>query len=80
MKELIDLLEKKVKDNKLQITDVDADGRFVYISIDAFIETDQVGRIFDILVLQARQNSYSCIFSVKPKNHEPEYLRTQKIE
>lgn len=80
MKEFIDLLEKKVKDNKFQITDGDVDGRFASISIDAFIETEQIGRIFDILKLQARQNNYSCIFSVKPKYDEPEYSRTQKIE
>lgn len=72
MKELIDILEKKVKDNKLQITNVDTDGRFVSISIDAFIETEQIGRILGILELQARQNNYDCTFSIKPNNHEPE--------
>lgn len=71
MKELIDLLEKKVKDNELQITTVDTDGRFVSIGIDAIIETEQIGRIFGILELQARQNNYDCTFSFKPENHEP---------
>ena len=66
MKELIDLLEKKVKDNKLQITDVDADGRFVSIGIDAFIETEQIGRILGIIELQVRQNNSDCTFSLKP--------------
>ena len=69
MKEFIDLLEKKVKDNKLQIIDVDTDGRFASIGIDAFIETEQIGRIFGILELQARQNNYDCTFSIKPNNH-----------
>lgn len=66
MKELIDLLEQKVKDNELQITTVDTDGRFVSIGIDAIIETEQIGRIFGILELQARQNNYDCTFSFKP--------------
>lgn len=66
MKELIDLLEKKVKDNELQITTVDTDGRFVSIGIDAIIETEQIGRIFGILELQVRQNNYDCTFSFKP--------------
>lgn len=66
MKEFIDLLEKKVKDNELQITDVDADGRFVSISIDAFIETEQIGRILGIVELQVRQNNSGCTFSFKP--------------
>lgn len=74
MKELIDLLEKKAKDNKLQITNVDADGRFVSIGIDAIIETEQIGRILGILELQARQNNSNCTFSLKPNTYEPEYL------
>lgn len=66
MKELIDLLEKKVKDDELQITTVDTDGQFVSIGIDAMIETEQIGRILGILELQVRQNNYDCTFSFKP--------------
>lgn len=66
MKELIDLLEKKVRDNELQITNVDTDGPFVSIGIDAMIETEQIGRILGVLELQVRQNNSSCTFSFKP--------------
>ncbi len=66
MKELIDLLEKKVNDNKLQITNVDVDGRLVSIGIDAIIETEQIGRLVGILELQIRQNNYDTKFSMKP--------------
>lgn len=72
MKEFIDLLEKKAKDNELQITNVDTAGRFVSFGIDAFVEKEQIGRIFGILELQARRNNYCCTLSVKPYTHEPE--------
>lgn len=66
MKELIDLLEKKVKDNELQITNVDTNGRLASISFNAFIGTEQIGRILGILELQVRQNNTDCTFSLKP--------------
>lgn len=80
MKEFIDLLEKKVKDNELQITNVDADGRFVFIGIHAMIETEQIGRILGILELQARQNNYNSSFSLKQNYHEPVKSRTRQSE
>lgn len=72
MKELIDLLEKKVKDNELQITNVAVDGRLVSIGIDAIVEPEQIGRILGILELQVRQNNHDCTFSLRP--HNPEHV------
>lgn len=66
MKELIDLLEKKVNDNVINVTTVEVDGRYAFISIGTVIDMEQIGRLVGIIELQARQNNYDCTFSLKP--------------
>lgn len=66
MKELIDLLEQKVKDNVINVTAVEVDGRYAFISIGTVIDMEQIGRLVGILELQIRQNNYDAKFSMKP--------------
>lgn len=67
MKELIDLLEKKVKDNELHITEVSIDERrYAFINIGTVIDMEQIGRLSGIIELQGTQNNYDCTISFEP--------------
>lgn len=70
MKELIDLLEKYVKENTVIIQSVSIEDGTASICIDLPLRVDQINKIVDVLEMQAKQNNRDSTLSIINNNHE----------